>query len=138
MIGERLEKRAMSNSPFFKRIKTDMLQIIKAVPCGRLVTFRDVGEHLDVMPRHVAYILAQLEGAEQASVPWFRAVADSGILSKPKFNDFGISQRDLLIEEKHLIAPDGRIMDFAQKIIAPSDINSGIAKQTRPSDAPRR
>jgi methylated-DNA-protein-cysteine methyltransferase related protein len=128
----------MSNSPFFKRIKTDILQILKAVPFGRLVTFRDVGEHLDVMPRHVAYILAQLEGDEQASIPWFRAVADNGILSKPKFNDFGLSQRDLLIEEKHFIAPDGRILELAQKIIVISEINSGVAKQTRPSNAPLR
>jgi methylated-DNA-protein-cysteine methyltransferase related protein len=126
----------MSGSPFFARIKRDVLMIMDAVPQGRLVTFQDVGRHLDVMPRHVAYILSQLGGAEQAATPWFRAVADNGTVANHKINDFGISQRDLLIAEGHLIPPDGRILDFGQKIAAVSDLNSGVPAQKRPEDAP--
>jgi methylated-DNA-protein-cysteine methyltransferase related protein len=127
----------MAKSPFFARIKADVLQIIMSVPRGRLVTFLDVGQHLDVAPRHVAYILAQLEGAEQASIPWFRAVADNGVLSQPKANDFGISQKALLEEESHFIAPDGRILDLARKLIVVEELQSGVPKQARPANAPK-
>jgi methylated-DNA-protein-cysteine methyltransferase related protein len=126
----------MAGSPFFARIKGDVLKIMAAVPKGRLVTFLDVGRHLDVMPRHIAYILSQLGGDEQAATPWFRAVAENGIVADRKANEFGLSQRDLLTEEKHLIAPDGRILDFGQKLVAVEALNSGVPVQQRPADAP--
>ncbi|MGL4635438.1 MAG: MGMT family protein [Beijerinckiaceae bacterium] len=122
----------MSKSPFFARIKADVLKVMASVPRGHLVTFLDVGQHLDIMPRHVAYILAQLEGEEQAATPWFRAVAENGVLSRPKSNDFGISQRTLLEEEGHLIAPDGRILDLAQKLLAVAVLNSGDQSRRGP------
>jgi methylated-DNA-protein-cysteine methyltransferase related protein len=126
----------MAGSPFFARIKGDVLKIMAAVPEGRLVTFQDIGRHLDVMPRHVAYILAQLAGAEQAAIPWFRAVAENGTVANHKTNEFGLSQRDLLTEEKHLIAPDGRILNLVQKLVAIADLDSGVPVQQRPADAP--
>jgi methylated-DNA-protein-cysteine methyltransferase related protein len=126
----------MAGSPFFARIKRDVLTIMRAVPQGRLVTFQDVGRHLDVMPRHVAYILAQRTGDEQAITPWFRAVAENGVVASRKTNDFGISQRELLAAEGHLIAPDGRILDLGQKLIAIALLDSGVAAQKRPADAP--
>jgi methylated-DNA-protein-cysteine methyltransferase related protein len=126
----------MAGSPFFARIKGDVLTIMRAVPQGRLVTFQDVGRHLDVMPRHVAYILAQLGGDEQAMTPWFRAVAENGVVAARKTNDFGISQRELLAAEGHLIAPDGRILDLGHKLIAIALLDSGVAAQKRPADAP--
>jgi methylated-DNA-protein-cysteine methyltransferase related protein len=126
----------MAGSPFFARIKGDVLKIMAAVPKGRLVTFQDIGRYLDVMPRHVAYILSQLRGDEQATTPWFRAVAENGTVANHKTNDFGLSQRDLLAEEKHLIAPDGRILDFGQKLVAVEALESGVPVQQRPADAP--
>ncbi len=67
----------MARSPFYARIKRDVLAILAVVPEGRLVTFTDAGRHLDVSPRHVAYILATLDAAEadgcRGTAPWPRA-----------------------------------------------------------------
>lgn len=50
----------MAGSPFFARIRRDVLAIARSVPAGQAVTYADIGRHLDVMPRHVAYILKML------------------------------------------------------------------------------
>jgi methylated-DNA-protein-cysteine methyltransferase related protein len=127
----------MPNSPFFTRIKKDVLSITNSIPSGKIVTFADIGQHLDVAPRHVAYILTQLKGVEQAKTPWFRVVPETGIVPALRANEFGITQKALLETEGHILAPDGRMLDLAKKLMAVSDLNSGIAKQTRPANAPR-
>lgn len=63
----------MAGSPFFARIRRDVLAIARSVPSGKAVTFADIGRHLDVMPRHVAYILKMLpdpaaEGVDPARI----------------------------------------------------------------------
>lgn len=65
----------MAKSPFFARIKADVLTIVASIPEGGVVTFRDIGAHLDVMPRHVAYILTMLDEEERAAFPAGRVVA---------------------------------------------------------------
>ncbi len=55
----------MAKSPFFARIKADVLMTVASIPEGGVVTFRDIGAHLDVMPRHVAYILKMLDAEER-------------------------------------------------------------------------
>jgi hypothetical protein len=71
----------MAGSPFYARIRADVLAILRAVPTGRAVTYADIGAHLDVPARHVAYILSQLADAEAAGVDPARAVrlADTAI-----------------------------------------------------------
>lgn len=59
----------MPTSPFYARIKAQVLQLTAAVPAGRVCTFRSMGEYLDVMPRQVAYLLSQLDADEQARRP---------------------------------------------------------------------
>ncbi|PPD14266.1 MAG: hypothetical protein CTY25_13800 [Methylobacterium sp.] len=126
-----------AGSPFFARIKRDVLAIMASVPPGRLVTFRDIGAHLDVVPRHPAYILATLDPIEAGQVPWHRAVNEAGQLDRPKTDDTGASQRALLEAEGHLIAPDGRILDLAQRLVEVASLPHGIPVQRRPADAPK-
>lgn len=123
-------------SPFFARIKADVLAIVAAVPQGRVVTFADVGAHLDVMPRHVAYILVQLSEMEKATLPWHRAVAAEGTLGVPKSGAGGESQRALLAAEGAAFDPDGRITDFVARLAEVAALPHGVPKQTRPADAP--
>ncbi len=65
----------MAKSPFFARIKADVLTIVASIPEGEVLTFRDIGAHLDVMPRHIAYILKMLDAEERAAFPADRVVA---------------------------------------------------------------
>ena len=39
----------MAKSPFFARIKADVLTIVASIPEGEVLTFRDIGAHLDVI-----------------------------------------------------------------------------------------
>jgi methylated-DNA-protein-cysteine methyltransferase-like protein len=127
----------LTGSPFFARIKGDVLRILAAVPAGRVVTFADVGAHLDVAPRHVAYILSTLPDIEKATLPWHRAVAADERLGVPKSGAGGETQRALLAAEGAAFDPDGRITDFVGRQVEVAALPHGVPKQTRPADAPR-
>jgi methylated-DNA-protein-cysteine methyltransferase related protein len=124
-------------SPFFARIQNDVFAILKSVPKGALVTFRAIGVHLDVVPRHVAYILAMPDVALLHDVPWHRAVPDDGILKTPKTHG-GVTQRALLLKEGLAISEKGEILDLAKRVLAVDSLKHKVAKQTRPADAPNR
>lgn len=124
-------------SPFFARIQRDVLAIIATVPAGRVVTYADLGAHLDVMPRHVAYILTMLDPMAQATLPWHRAVAADGRLGVPKAGADGMPQRALLEGEGAAFDAEGRITDFVARCIPVASLPHGVPKQTRPADAPK-
>jgi methylated-DNA-protein-cysteine methyltransferase-like protein len=126
----------MAGSPFFARIKADVLRILGAVPEGHVVTFADVGAHLDVAPRHVAYIAATLTEMEKATLPWHRAVAADGSLGTPKRGAGGEAQAVLLAAEGITLDTAGRIAGFAARRIAVADVPHGVPPQTRPPEAP--
>lgn len=73
----------MPRSAAFTRIKADVLTLVRQVPRGRVTTYGAIGGCLDVMARHVGYILGQLTDEEAADVPWHRVVAEPGRVSIP-------------------------------------------------------
>jgi methylated-DNA-protein-cysteine methyltransferase related protein len=113
-----------AHSPFFARIQAQVLAVVRTIPKGKVVTFADIGAHLDVMPRHVAYLLAKLTPEEQALLPWYRAVPAKG---SPKS---GVS---LLEAEGVCITNDGV---SAASIVSVAQLKHGIPQQGRPPDAP--
>jgi methylated-DNA-protein-cysteine methyltransferase related protein len=123
-------------SPFYARIKRQVLQITASVPQGRVVTYKDISAWLDVVPRHVAYILARLDADEQAQIPWFRIVPENGVLVRKRANTFGISQQKLLLDDGLVISLDGCIAGFAQASIDIGDLPISLPKQVRPAHAP--
>ncbi|MCU0987199.1 MAG: MGMT family protein, partial [Acetobacteraceae bacterium] len=121
----------MPRSDAFARIKADILAIIRAVPEGAVVTFSAIGAHLDVAPRHAAYILATLAGGQDEAFPWHRAVAaDGALLSGPR----GARQAVLLAEEGHAVTR-GKL-DGLAAVVELSALPHGVAKQTRPEATP--
>jgi methylated-DNA-protein-cysteine methyltransferase related protein len=128
----------MPRSPFYARLKRDVLTIVGAIPEGRVVTYADIGRHLDAMPRHVAYILATLDDHERRLVPWHRVIAADGTLGPARRGSAGEKQREALRGEGVTVAPDGRLTDAATKLMAVADLASGVPPQQRPADAPVR
>ena len=124
-------------SPFYARIKADVLAIVAAIPAGRIATFADIGAHLDVMPRHVAYILATLADIEKATLPWHRVVAADGRLGVPKSGADGAPQRALLAAEGAAFDAAGRITDAIARQVDVAALPHGVARQRRPADAPK-
>ncbi len=127
----------MAKSPFFARIKTDVLRIAAAVPSGRVVSFSDIGQHLDVAPRHVAYIMATLTADERAAVPWHRVVPASGQLGRRQLDGDGVSQSELLEAEGIEIDASGGLRAFAERLVAVHGLAGVGPRQVRPDDAPK-
>ena len=126
----------MAGSPFFTRIRAQVLQLTAVVPEGRLCTYQSMGEYLDVMPRHVAYILSQLEDSEKLVYPWHRVVSSDATLGTPKRNPDGTSQADLLRSEGILVTANRIVSAFETVFVPAQDLPSGLARQKRPADAP--
>jgi methylated-DNA-protein-cysteine methyltransferase related protein len=126
----------MPKSPFFIRIKADVLKIVSSIPAGKICTYHSIGAHLDVMPRHVAYILSVLEPLEKIQYPWYRVVGNRGDLGKLKRSESGLPQSELLRAEGILVLSNS-IGDVFMDVFIPADqLKSGVKKQTRPADAP--
>ncbi len=127
----------MAGSPFFARIESDVIAIVAAIPPGRVATFADIGAHLDVMPRHVAYILTMLDDAERMALPWHRVVAKDGKLLVSETSAWPSPQAARLMDEGVDVLREGRIADLAAVHIAVDALESGVPRQVRPADAPK-
>lgn len=124
----------MPKSPAFARIKDDVLRIVDAIPEGKMCTHRAIGEHLDVMPRHFAYILSQLKPEEKLIYPWHRVVSDDGSLGVVKRHADGTTQADMLEAEGLVVSKNSVAVSMARALVDVSALVSGVAKQTRPAE----
>jgi methylated-DNA-protein-cysteine methyltransferase related protein len=124
-------------SPFYARIKTDVLKIVSSIPKGKVCTFSSIGTHLDVVPRHVAYILSTLEPLEKVQFPWHRVVGNDGNLGKLKSAETGECQSDLLTADGIIVFDNSIATSFAKHFVECSKLKSGVKKQTRPANAPK-
>lgn len=88
----------MPRSPNFNRIKGQVLEVTRAIPAGRVVSFAAIGDYLEVMARHVAYILATLDEEEREEVPWHRVVGEGGSVPERRGSP-GPTQTELLALE---------------------------------------
>lgn len=112
-----------------------MLAIVDAIPPGRVTTHRSIGEHLDVMPRHVAYILSQLDEASKRVHPWHRVVSADGSLGVQKRAPDGATQAALLRAEGVPVASNSLAPHLGAAFVAAGDLDHGILAQTRPAGA---
>ena len=126
-----------AHSPLFARIRADVIAIVRVVPRGELVSFADIARHLDVVPRHVAYILAKLGPADEEAVPWYRAVSADGWLKTTKIDHAGRTQAASLEAEGITVDEEMRIMNIAAHLRSVGDLPHGVCQQQRPASAPR-
>lgn len=104
----------MPKSAAFAKIKADVLRAVTLVPAGAVSTYADIGAFLEIMPRHVAYLLATLPEAERDHLPWHRIVLEDGCISPTRFATRGREQIRRLTAEGHSVT-DRRIDDFAAR-----------------------
>lgn len=98
----------MAKSPAFIRIKADVLAIVADIPSGRFTTYAAIGESLDVMARHVSYILAMLRDEERDGLPWHRVISNQYTINRTKHGR-GEEQRERLIAEGMTINAKGQV-----------------------------
>ncbi len=126
----------MAKSPAFARIKAQVLEIVASIPKSKISTYQSIGEHLAVMPRHVAYILSQLAPNEKMVYPWHRVVSGDGTLGVVKNGPDGKTQAEMLGDEGLLISHNKVATDMSRVFVPAAALPSGIGPQTRPADAP--
>lgn len=110
----------MGKSAAFARIKTEVLTVTHAVPQGCVTTYASLGQHLGVMARHVAYILAMLTDDERQRVPWYRVVGDGGLI-KTTNRRWALEQKALLETEGIHFRADA-IVDFQAVFVNPTSL----------------
>ncbi len=108
----------MAKSAAFARIKKEVLALVEAIPSGKVSTYKAIGESLDVMPRHVAYILTTLLEVESEQLPWHRVVGDGGKITAPKLFD----EQVLRLNSENVICEKSCVLDFERYFVLPEKL----------------
>ncbi|MCP9797077.1 MGMT family protein [Cyanobium sp. Lug-B] len=123
----------MAKSEAFARIKKQVLTVVASIPESKLTTYQSIGEHLAVMPRHVAYILSQLEDGAKLDVPWYRVVSADGSLGVTKRDPNGDTQAELLQREGISVVGHAVVPPLASVMVPAAALGHGIPRQERPA-----
>ena len=112
------------------------VQLAAAIPEGRICTHQSIRDYLDLMPRHLGFILSQLDSNEKLHDPWQRVIGSNGSLGSPKHHPDGTQQAELLREEA-LLSSGNRVQSNFEDIVIPAEqLPSGLPGQRRPPVAP--
>jgi methylated-DNA-protein-cysteine methyltransferase related protein len=112
----------MPKSVAFIQIKVGVIEITANIPVARITTYDAIGEHLNVMPRHVAYILTTLSLEEKSQLPWYRVVAKKGAISLSKLTARHHSQIEYLKEEGIQLTAKNHVVDFDKLFCPPKQL----------------
>lgn len=70
-------------SAAFARIRAEVIRLMALIPEGKFTTYGSIAVHMNVMARHVAFVMSRLTEEESAMLPWHRVVgADARISPK--------------------------------------------------------
>lgn len=74
---------AKAKSPAFARIRAEVIRLVALIPEGKFTTYGSMAVHMNVMARHVAFVMSRLTDEESQALPWHRVVsADARLSSK--------------------------------------------------------
>jgi methylated-DNA-protein-cysteine methyltransferase-like protein len=94
-------------SAAFARICAEVIRLVALIPAGKFTTYGSIAIHMNVMARHVAFVMSRLTGDEAAALPWHRVVSADARIS-PKMNPaLAAAQRARLNAEGIAIDPRG-------------------------------
>ncbi len=114
----------MAKSQAFIQIKEGFLEITAKIPLGRVTTYSAIGEHMNAMSRHVAYILATLTVEEREELPWYRVVANKGAIAAGKINSRHQVQIEKLTQEGVKLTAKNYIENFEELYCPPNQLVS--------------
>ena len=70
-------------SKAFACIRAEVIRLVGLIPAGKFTTYGSIAIHMNVMARHVAFVMSSLTEEEAAALPWHRVVsADARISPK--------------------------------------------------------
>jgi methylated-DNA-protein-cysteine methyltransferase-like protein len=68
-------------SKAFARIRAEVIRLVGLIPPGKFTTYGSIAIHMNVMARHVAFVMSSLDEQESAALPWHRVVSRDARLS---------------------------------------------------------
>lgn len=84
---------AQPKSKAFARIRAEVIRLVALVPAGKFTTYGSIAIHMNVVPRHVAFVLSHLTAEESAALPWHRIVGAEARISPKMDAELAAHQR---------------------------------------------
>ena len=102
---------AKAKSPAFARIRAEVIRLVALIPEGKFTTYGSIAVHMNVMARHVAFVMSRLTDEESQALPWHRVVSADARLSAKMDSELRELQKSRLESEGMSIDPKGFIED---------------------------
>jgi len=102
---------ARPQSTAFTRIRAEVVRLVGTIPKGKFSTYGAIGVHMNVQPRHVAFIMARLTPEESRRLPWHRVVGAEARISPNMDASLARTQRRRLTAEGLKIDAKGFIQN---------------------------
>lgn len=98
-------------SKAFTRIRAEVIRLVGLIPPGKFTTYGSIAIHMNVMARHVAFVMSRLTPEESAALPWHRVVSADARISPRMDAALARKQRKRLREEGLTINRAGYIQN---------------------------
>lgn len=102
---------ARPKSKAFARIRAEVIRLVGLIPSGKFTTYGSIAVHMNVMARHVAFVMSRLTEEEAAALPWHRVVSADARISPKMAPSLASLQRRRLRSEGMKIDRAGYIQD---------------------------
>jgi methylated-DNA-protein-cysteine methyltransferase-like protein len=102
---------AKPKSIAFARIRAEVIRLVGLIPRGKFTTYGSIAVHMNVMARHVAFVMSSLKPEESAELPWHRVVSADARISPRMDEALARKQRRRLRSEGMKINAAGFIQD---------------------------
>jgi methylated-DNA-protein-cysteine methyltransferase-like protein len=95
----------------FQRIRAEVIRLVGLVPEGKFTTYGSIAVHMNVMARHVAFVMSRLTEEESERLPWHRVVGADARISPKMDAELARVQRERLEKEGMKVNERGFILD---------------------------
>ena len=102
---------AKPKSKAFARIRAEVIRLVGLIPPGKFTTYGSIAIHMNVVARHVAFVMSRLTEEESATLPWHRVVSADARISPNMKASLAREQRRRLRREGMKINAAGYIQD---------------------------
>ena len=98
-------------SQAFARIRAEVIRLVGLIPPGKFTTYGSIAVHMNVVARHVAFVMSHLTPQQSEELPWHRVVSADARISPNMDASLAREQRRRLRREGFKINAAGYIQD---------------------------
>jgi methylated-DNA-protein-cysteine methyltransferase related protein len=95
----------------FVRIRAEVIRLVALIPPGKFTTYGSIAVHMNVVARHVAFVMSRLTREEAEALPWHRVVGAEARISPKMDATLAQAQRERLEAEGVRVDAKGFIVD---------------------------